>query len=48
MDETAPYGTYAPSGIVRWAIEHTRTLPDSWAGRRLTFILRRLAIASLK
>ncbi len=48
MDETAPYGTYAPSGIVRWAIEHTRTLPDSWAGRRLTFILRRMAIASLK
>jgi len=48
MDETAPYGTYAPSGIVRWAIKHTRTLPDSWAGRRLTFILRRLAIASLK
>ncbi len=48
MNETAPYGTYAPSGIVRWAIEHTRALPDSWAGRRLTFILRRLAIASLK
>lgn len=48
MDETAPYGTYAPAGLVRWALEHTRTLPDSWAGRRLVFVLRRLAIAALK
>ena len=48
MDETTPYGTYAPSGVVRWAIERTRTLPDSWAGRRIGFVLRRLAIAALK
>jgi FkbM family methyltransferase len=48
MNETAPYGTYAPTGVVRWAIERTRTLPNSWGGWRLIFLLRRLAIATLR
>ncbi len=48
MNETAPFGTYAPSGIVRWAIERTRNLPNTWAGKRLVFLLRRLAIAALR
>jgi FkbM family methyltransferase len=48
MNETAPFGTYAPSGLVRWVIERTRTMPNTWAGKRLVFVLRRLAIAALK
>src|SRR5688572_7658114 len=48
MNETAPFGTYAPTGIVRWAIERTRAMPDSWAGRRLVFVLRRIAVATLR
>ena len=48
MNETAPFGTYAPTGIVRWALERTRAMPDSWAGRRLVFVLRRIAVAALR
>ena len=48
MNETAPYGTYAPKGIVRWVIERTRRLPNSWAGMRLVYLLRRLAIKVLR
>jgi FkbM family methyltransferase len=48
MNEIAPFGTYAPTGIVRWVIERTRTLPNTWAGRRIGFLLRRLAITALK
>jgi FkbM family methyltransferase len=48
MNETAPFGTYAPTGLVRWVIERTRTMPNTWAGKRLVFLLRRLAIAALK
>jgi FkbM family methyltransferase len=48
MNETAPYGTYAPRGIVRWVIDRTRTLPNSWAGMRLVYLLRRLAIRTLR
>jgi FkbM family methyltransferase len=47
-NETAPFGAYAPAGVVRWAIERTRAMPNSWAGRRLVFLLRRLAVAALK
>jgi FkbM family methyltransferase len=48
MNETAPFGTYAPTGVVRWALERTRALPDTWAGRRLVFVLRRIAVAALR
>ncbi|HEX2727505.1 MAG TPA: FkbM family methyltransferase [Beijerinckiaceae bacterium] len=47
MNETAPFGTFAPTGIVRWVLERTRAMPDSWAGRRLVFVLRRIAVAAL-
>jgi FkbM family methyltransferase len=47
MDDVAPYGTYAPQGIVRWVVEHTRSLSDNWASWRLLFVLRRLAIRAL-
>lgn len=48
MNESAPYGTYAPKGIVRWVLDHTRTLPNSWAGMRLVFLLRRIATKALR
>jgi FkbM family methyltransferase len=47
MNDTAPFGAYAPTGIVRWAIERTRAMPNTWFGRRLVFLLRRLAVRSL-
>src|SRR5688572_14027645 len=48
MNDAAPFGTFAPSGIVRWAIERTRALPDFWPARRLVFLLRRIAAHVLK
>src|SRR5918997_3392190 len=48
MNEIAPYGTYAPRGLVRWVLERTRRLPRSWAGMRLIFLLRRVAIKALR
>lgn len=48
MNDTAPFGTYAPTGFVRWAIERTRAFPDNWAAWRLVFLLRRLAARALK
>lgn len=48
MNETAPFGTYAPSGFVRWAIERTRSFTDHWAAWRLVFLLRRMVALALK
>jgi len=48
MNDAAPFGTYAPTGFVRWAIERTRALPDVWPAWRLLFVLRRLAASFLK
>jgi len=48
MNEAAPFGTYAPTGLVRWAIERTRTLPDFWPAWRVLFVLRRLVARILK
>ncbi len=48
MDEAAPFGTYAPVGFVRWVVETTRSLPDTWLGRRLTIAMRRLAVFQLR
>ena len=47
MDEAKPFGTYAPRGFVRWAVEATRSLPDTWLGRRLTILIRRVVLAQL-
>lgn len=43
MNDAAPFGAYAPTGLVRWTIERTRALPDVWPAWRLLFVLRRLA-----
>lgn len=49
MSERQPYGTYAPSGLVAAIARRTvRIAPDSWRGRRLAMLLRRLAITLLR
>lgn len=48
MNETQPFGAYAPSGFTRWVIERTRALSATWGSRRLALMLRRLAMNSLK
>ncbi len=42
------YGAFAPKGMVATILGITRKLPDSWAGKRLAFLLRRLALLQLK
>ncbi|MFL4997678.1 MAG: FkbM family methyltransferase [Microvirga sp.] len=48
MNDSRPFGDFAPSGLARWVIDRTRGLPEGWAGRRLALMLRRLAMKSLK
>ena len=48
MNETAPFGTYTPSGFSQWIIQRTRALPNTWISRRLVILLRRLGVRSLK
>jgi len=48
MNDSRPFGDFAPSGLARWAIERTRGLPEGWAGRRLALMLRHLAMKTLK
>lgn len=48
MDDAAPFGTYAPRGFVRRAIETTRSLPDTWLARRLVILVRRLVVSRLR
>jgi FkbM family methyltransferase len=48
MNDSRPFGAYAPSGLTRWVIERTRVMPGGWAGRRLAFMMRRLVTRSMK
>ncbi len=48
MNDPQPFGAHAPTGFARWALERTRALPNRWASRRLAFVLRRLAVRSLR
>ena len=48
MDEAEPFGTYAPTGFVRWAIETTRGFTDSWLARRCVIAIRRLVVPLLR
>jgi len=48
MHDTAPFGTYAPTGFVRWAIERTRGFRTNWISWRLLFLLRRMVAAVLR
>jgi FkbM family methyltransferase len=48
MNDSRPFGDFAPSGLTRWVIDRTRGLPEGWAGRRLALMLRHLAMKLLK
>lgn len=49
MTDTRPYGTYAPTGLVARIAEQTGRLSyGSWGGRRLSLLLRRIAIGLLR
>ena len=43
-----PYGSYAPNTLMTATLSFTRALPNSWLGKRLSFILRRFALTTLK
>ena len=47
MNDSRPFGDFAPSGITRWVIDRTRGLPGGWAGRRVALMLRHLAMRML-
>lgn len=42
------FGTYAATGFVGTLIGWTRAMPRSWLGKRIGFLLRRIAISLLK
>ncbi len=44
---TAEYGAFAPRGLVRAVLQRTRAAGPGWLSRRVAFLLRRAAIASL-
>ncbi|GGK22226.1 methyltransferase [Salinarimonas ramus] len=46
-NEPAPYGAHSPDGMVRWLIERTRAAGDGWLSKRVSFLLRRLAVKRL-
>lgn len=48
MSEPAPYGAYTPTGLVAWLIARTRAASGAWASRRLSFLLRRIAVRRLR
>jgi FkbM family methyltransferase len=41
------FGAFAPTGLNAWLLSLTRAQPESWFGRRLAFLLRRLVILRL-
>ena len=47
MNDSRPFGDFAPSGLTRWVIDRTRGLPEGWAGRRVALMLRHLAMKML-
>jgi FkbM family methyltransferase len=47
MNDSRPFGDFAPSGLTRWVIDRTRGLPEGWAGRRLALMLRHVAMKML-
>lgn len=47
MNDPRPFGAYAPSDFVQWALTRTRAASRGWVGRRLAFLFRRLAVKSL-
>lgn len=48
MSDSRPFGAYTPTGLVQWLLSRTRAMPESWAGRRMAYLLRHVAIRLLK
>lgn len=48
MPETAPFGAYAPQGMTARILAATRAASDSWLKKRLSFVLRRIAVRALR
>ena len=49
MTDTAPFGTYAPAGLVRRLVSRTGAFPrETWTARRAALVLRKLAIGMLR
>jgi FkbM family methyltransferase len=48
ITQEPPYGTYSPSGFQRAVMRLTRSVPETWLGKRIAFAARRLALAGLK
>jgi FkbM family methyltransferase len=46
--EKKQFGAFAPSGLHKAIIRLTRSVPDTWLGRRAAFFLRKFAIRSLR
>ncbi len=47
VDDNSPFGTYRPGIFALSLIKVTRSLPTNWLGRRLMFILRRIAAVGI-
>jgi FkbM family methyltransferase len=48
MPQTQPaFGHFAATGLVRSLITATRSMPSSWLGKRMGFLLRRIAVGLL-
>ncbi len=48
MPDSKPFGAFAPAGLVARIIEKTRAAADTWLGKRMAFVLRRLALKRLR
>jgi FkbM family methyltransferase len=48
MPDSAPFGAHAPSGVIAWILARTRAASDAWLSKRISFLLRRIAIRRLK
>jgi FkbM family methyltransferase len=48
MSDSAPFGAYAPSGVTAWILDRTRAATNVWLSKRISFLLRRIAIRRLK
>lgn len=47
MSDTEPFGARAPGTMLGSALRATRAMPDTWAGRRLAYAMRKIALSWL-
>ena len=47
IDDTSPYGHYAPSSVPALIMSLTRVLGTQWLAKRMIFLLRRLALIGM-